>query len=95
MREVRKIDNMKVRTMCIKDGYYTRGTCEQYDNLLYNLCDKEEVTLEDIEKIAVDILDHSDWRAKKYEYGCSFEELQAIVMTKLINECCKTFVELK
>lgn len=93
MREVRKIDNMKVRGLCIKDSFYTRGTCEEYDNLLFNLCEKEEVTLEDLETIAIDILDHSDWRKKKDEYGCSFDELRAIVMTNLINECCMTFVE--
>ena len=94
MREIRKIDNMKVRVMCINENYYTGGNCEQYENLLYNLCEKEEITLEDIKEIALDILDHSDWRKKKDEYGCSFDELQTIVMENLINECCRTFIEI-
>lgn len=94
MKEIRKIDNMKVRAMCIKDSYYTSGTNEDYENLLFNLCEKDNITLDDIEEIASDILVHSVWEKKARAYGYSYDELLTDVMTNLINECCMSFIEL-
>ena len=95
MKEIRKIDSMKVRAMCIRDNYYTRGTNKEYSHLLNDLCDKDKnITLKDIQKIALDILIHSEWEKKTKIYSCNYDELLADVMTSLINECCYSFIEL-
>lgn len=98
MREIRRIDSMKVRTYCIKNDYYTSGTCKEYENLLFNLCNTdcitEGITLDRIEEIAADILVHSVWEKKASAYGCNYDELLTYVMTDLINDCCTSFIEL-
>lgn len=94
MKEIRRIYSDKVRAMCIKDSLYTRGDNKAYSNLLCNLCDESKhITLSRIEKIARDILDHSNWQKKADLYGCDYEELLKMIMTNIINECCYTFVE--
>lgn len=88
-----KIFSDKVRSLCIKDNYYTMGNNEQYENLLFNLCDESKsITLKQIEKIADDILQHSDWEKKAKSYGCDYDFLKICLMENLINECCYTFV---
>lgn len=91
-REERRIFSDKVRNMCIKEGFYTCGTCEEYSHLLCVLCKDEEISLDDVETIAADILVHSVWEEKAAEYGVGYDELLRNVMSNLINECCYTFV---
>lgn len=93
IKETRKIDAYKVRQMCIKDNYYTRGTNEDYTNLLMNLCEMDADTYT-IYIIATDIIEHSDYEKKMNEYGCTLEELTTYIMENLINECCYTSVTL-
>lgn len=60
-REVRRIYSEKLRNLCIKNRWYTRGDCKAYGHLLYNLAEeKENITTDDIVEIAQDILEHSD-----------------------------------
>ena len=60
-REFRKIDSEMVRSMCIRECYYTRGDVDAYTHLLVDLCDfKKEITMDDLEEITEDILEHSD-----------------------------------
>lgn len=93
-REFRKIDSDMVRSMCIRESYYTRGDVDAYTHLLVGLCDfKKEITMDDLEEITEDILEHSDVNSFCGRYGCSEEELFQSTLWKLINECCKTFVE--
>lgn len=94
MKEIRKIDNMKVRQLCIQEKYYTSGTNEDYDNLLFHLCNKEDISLEDLEEIAADILFHSIWEDKAKECNCDYDELLAYVIGSLINKCCYSYIEL-
>lgn len=95
-KEVRLIRSDSVGNMCIKEGYYTRGTNEEYCNLLCKMCDyNANTSLEDLEKIAADILEHSDWEKKAEEYGAPYDELVRIVMTNLLNECCYTIIEVE
>ena len=76
-REFRKIYSDMVRSICIRESYYTRGDVDAYTHLLVDLCDFEkEVTMDDLEEITEDIL-----------------ELFDSTLWKVINECCKTFVE--
>lgn len=92
-KEVRVIRSVSVRNMCIKYGFYTCGTNEQYLNLLNNLCKKENPSLTDLKEIAEDILSHSKTEEKMEECGETYEELIMSVMTDLINECCYIFVD--
>lgn len=41
-REFRKIDSEMVRSMCIRECYYTRGDVDAYTHLLVDLCDFKE-----------------------------------------------------
>lgn len=92
MKEIRRIDNMKVRSMCIAEEFYTRGTNKEYSHLLFTLCEKEELSLDDIEEIARDILDHSDLEEKEMEYGVGYDDLLTNLMGNLINDCCYSVV---
>ena len=86
-REFRKIDSDMVRSMCIRD-------VDAYTHLLVDLCDyKKEITMDDLEEITEDILQHSDVNSFCGQYGCSEEELFDSTLWKVINDCCKTFVE--
>ena len=59
-REVRTISTEGLRSLCIENDWYTRGTAEEYENLLVNLgSSKENLTTEDIIAIAEDIMEHS------------------------------------
>lgn len=94
MKETRRLVWEEVRTLCIKDDYYTKGNNGDYENLLFNLCSESNVaTLELIEEVATDILEHSDVCEKMYKYGCGYDELKVNLMSCLVNECCYTFIE--
>ena len=95
LKEERIIDNMKVRSLCVKKDYYTNGTCKEYENLLFNLCGSyngKKATIEHIEEIAIDILEHSDYKEIMTQYGCTKEGLIEIIAFELINDCCYTCV---
>ena len=47
----------EVREVCIRHQYYTKGTCQEYENL-FEMCGY--VTPDSLENIAKDIKDHSD-----------------------------------
>lgn len=92
MREVRRIETIKVRNMCVKNDYYTRGTCEEYENM-FNMCRVENATTDIIEGIAYDILVHSDIHDLKEKFGCLTCELVSNIMFELINDCTVTCTE--
>lgn len=87
-KEVRKIDRNKVRSLCIKEEYYTCGDSDAYTNLLVTLCDRDkEMTMDKLEDIANDILMHSDGEIFSEWYRSS-EEVFETILWQLINECC-------
>ena len=89
-REFRKIYSDMVRSMCIRESYYTRGGVDAYTHLLVNLCDFEkEVTMDDLEEIAEDILEHSDVNSFCGQYGCSEEELFQSTLWKIGRASCR------
>ena len=63
-KETRILDSTKLRSICIKHDWYTRGTCEEYANLFAHLHDdfgnNLNMTTEKLAEIAADIMDHSD-----------------------------------
>lgn len=93
-REIRRISSDSVRSLCIKESYYTRGDSDEYMNLLTKLCDdSEEITEDRLEKIAEDILGHSDAERLYEIYGCTEEELFENVLWQLVNGCCYSIFE--
>lgn len=59
--EVRKVSACSLRSLCIKNNWYTNGDNEEYSHLLIDLADdKDNITTDDIVEIAQDIYDHSD-----------------------------------
>jgi len=61
IKEVRLLAPFKLRSLCIKQNWYTKGTNPEYDHLLRDLTHngKEHMTTEDIEAVARDIMEHS------------------------------------
>lgn len=56
--EVRKLYADNLRSLCISKNWYTRGNVSEYENL-FSMCDKENITTDDIVEIATDIMSHS------------------------------------
>ena len=87
--EIRRIETGRVRAMCIRNDYYTQGTCEEYDNM-FKMCESNDVLA-----IANDILEHSDKQRLVNRYGCSEREVLENICFGLINDCSFTCVEIK
>lgn len=62
--ETRIMDASKLRALCIKNSWYTRGTCAAYNNLFDRLDDADgcpvNLTTEKLAEIAQDIMEHSE-----------------------------------
>ena len=59
MKEIRRIQTDRVRNMCIENNYFTKGTCEEYEEM-FELCRKENPTTIDYFIIGDVILNHSN-----------------------------------
>ena len=60
-KEIRRINAIDLRALCISMDWYTRGDNEAYNHLLIDLAEhKENLTTADIIEIAEDIAAHSD-----------------------------------
>lgn len=81
-REERRTTCDKIRNICIKYGFYTQGSNEEYEILL-SYGEKEHITTDDIVEMATDIGKHS------YLIDMSIET----VMNIIANECCFTYFE--
>lgn len=92
MKEVRKINVDKVRSMCIRNDYYTHGTNRAY-MAMFEKCRVENPTTEDFAIIAEDIFDNSDRAGMKERTGLSSLELVKGIMFELINDCTTVFIE--
>lgn len=87
--EVRKIRWELVRQFCISNAFYTMGSSENYNHLLFDLCDKcENVTTPWLQEIATNIYDHTE---AKYFPGMSPNTAIASIMFGLVRECCYTY----
>ena len=93
IKTTRKTNAGKVRSICIKNNWYTRGTNEQYENLLVNIVGWGDTVATDelLTKVAQDIMEHSDMRYDKY--NCTEEEMLVAVVFELANYACTTYVE--
>ena len=78
------LDIDSVRTMCIKNDFYTRGTCEEYDNM-FRMCSEYNGEVGKLVEIAKDIVNHSD--ISVFDPDCTTKEILISVMSMLVNEC--------
>ena len=70
-KEIRKISASSLRTLCIRQDWYTAGDNDEYGHLLFDLAgDKENLSTADIIEIAADIMAHSD-----LDDDCTIEEI--------------------
>lgn len=83
-KETRRTTIDRIKSVCIKYGFYTDGSNEEYETLL-SYGEKECITTGDIITMAVDIWVHS------YTVDMSVET----VMNIIANECCFSNFELK
>jgi len=59
--EIRTLTAYSLRTLCIRQNWYTGGDNDEYSHLLYDLAgSKPHLTTQDIIEIAEDIAAHSD-----------------------------------
>ena len=63
IKEIRNLPFDKLRSLCIRNNWYTRGTCEEYE-ALFNRLENENgnpihVTTEVLYSVAMDIMEHS------------------------------------
>ena len=82
MKETRTINRGKVHEICIKYNWYTKGILGDYYNMLLYAENLNNVTTDNLEKIAIDIFVNSDT-----EYA------PLNIMFILANECCTTFFD--
>jgi hypothetical protein len=79
-KEIRKISASSLRTLCIRQDWYTAGDNDEYGHLLFNLAgDKENLSTADIIEIAADIMAHSD-----LDDDCTIEEI-AFEVARIAN----------
>lgn len=91
MKEIRRIEADKVRSLCIKNDYYTKGTCEEYA-AMFDLCRTVNPSTNDFEVIATDIMEHSnvqDWCERS---GMPPKGMIECIMFELINDCTITSI---
>lgn len=81
-KEVRRLYSDALRRLCITMNWYTEGSCDEYANLL-NMCDKENITTDDIVEIAADIMKHSSDGTERPLTSYAFE----------VARTCVTFIE--
>lgn len=79
-KEIRKISASSLRTLCIRQDWYTAGDNDEYGHRLFNLAgDKENLSTADIIEIAADIMAHSD-----LDDDCTIEEI-AFEVARIAN----------
>lgn len=59
IKEARYITSSALRSLCIRQNWYTWGTNEEYSHL-FELADKDDLTTADLVEIARDIIAHSE-----------------------------------
>lgn len=82
-----------VRSICIQDGYYTRGDCSAYEAML-SFVDNNEPTPENILTVVDDIYQHSDIDRIMEEGGVSENEVFTSIYFNLVNGAVTNYIEL-
>lgn len=94
VKEIRRLDTDKLRSMCIKNNWYTSGSNEDYINM-FKMCEKDNITINQLFKIAKDIYEHTN--VDRATQGCSNEYSDndnILNMMIYINDCTYVFYEM-
>lgn len=89
IKETMVIFPEKVRTVCIENEWYTRGSNEAYGNMLESCYNRKRVTTNFLYEIACDIFIHS-----VMDTDYSINDNIANIMFVLKNNCVKTCFEI-
>lgn len=82
-----RIDWAKVRGLCIKQNWYTRGRNAEYEHMLLELIPDEATGLDTVYVVAEDIWDHSDRDRLRDETGYNEDEIINMMAELIVNEC--------
>lgn len=75
----------RIRSLCIKEYWYTNGTISAYNNLLAYADEHPFVDEESLDFIAWDIYNHSS----NFDYSYSSEENVANIKYIILNDACR------
>lgn len=81
-KEIRKLSADALRSLCIRNNWYTMGDNKEYEYLL-SMCDNENITTDNIVEIATDIMEHSIDKSIRPFTSYAFE----------VARICITFIE--
>lgn len=82
MKELKAISMESVKKLCVEQKWYTCGDIEAYCKMLSFVQGVIYASVDDLEKIATDIKEHSDTTYKV-----------ADIMYFLANRCCLSYFE--
>lgn len=79
-KEIRRIDAIKIRSLCIKYDWFSLGTDEQYNELLTYGFSHRDISTDDLVEMATLILKYSDTHYSVPD-----------IMYELNSECCCSY----
>lgn len=94
VKEIKRIDCVKLRSMCIRCNWYTAGSIDAYNNM-FNMCRKDNVTVVQLFEIAKDIYEHTN--LDRVREGCSrdYSDSENILnMMIYVNDCAYVYYEM-
>ena len=93
IKEIKRIDSDRLRNMCIDNNWYTTGNANDYSKM-FEMCKKDNITTNQLYKIAKDIYEHTDLNRAKCcadEYSHSENILNMMIY---INDCTYVFYKM-
>ena len=77
-----------IREMCIRENFYTRGTCDEYETML-NFVETSEPTAENVFVVATDIAKHSSWDDDSWTNNEKIENIAFCIVNNAIRRWCE------
>lgn len=88
------VDWSRVRDLCVRQGWYTKGNESEYEHMLLEMIPDELTDIDTIIEVAKDIYDHSDTARIHEATLYDTREVIGMIVTYIINECSWTGVTL-
>lgn len=88
------VDWSRVRGLCIRQGWYTKGNNSEYDHMLLEMIPDEPTDIDTVIEVARDIYNHSDTEPIKEATMYDEPEVIGMIVSYIINECSWTGVTL-
>lgn len=82
---VARTDSDLIRSMCIREYWYTNGTIAEYNNLLTYVGDHRTIEEDSLDWIAWDIYNHSS----NFDYSYPDEENIENIKFIILNDACR------